>query len=359
MLTPVQLLAGLWLAAWPAVGGVVPPSALLAAPPDGRLSAARDDDSPASLLTLDDEELLKRIETDPGSLGSLSIGRPGSGRLFNAVAMPADPHWTIAANAAAWATTETIEAIQTAVDTVHELFPETPPLYIGDMSDREGGRLKRHQSHQSGRDADLGFYFTTGQGTWFAPGTAKNLDLARNWALVRALVVRTDVETIFLDTRIQKQLYKYALSIAEDQEWLDRVFGFVRGSRDAIIKHVTGHKTHYHVRFFNPVAQELGRRAQPLLVQLDLIEPPMRTVRHRVVRGETIGHLAVRYGTTVPAIMRANGLRSERLRARRTYRIPVRGVFAQTNEPLVVRPRVLPPQTPAVLASIDWPTTAN
>jgi penicillin-insensitive murein endopeptidase len=330
----------------------------LLAAPDGRLSAAREDDSPAALLTLDDEELLKRIETDPGSLGSLSIGRPGSGRLFNAVPMPEDPRWKVAANAAMWATTETIEAIQTAVDTVHELFPDTPPLYIGDMSDREGGRLKRHQSHQCGRDVDLGFFYTSGAGTWFAPGTAKNMDLARNWALVRALVVRTDVETILLDTRIQKTLYKYALSIAEDQEWLDRVFGFVRGSRDAIIKHVSGHKNHYHVRFFNPVAQELGRRAQPLLVQLDLIEPPTRVVRCRVARGETIGHLALRYDTTVQAIMRANGLRSERLRARRTYRIPVKGVFTQT-EPVVIRPRVLPSQTPPSLASIDWPTTTN
>ena len=38
-------------------------------------------------------------------------------------------------------------------------FPETPSVRIGDVSDVDGGRLKRHQSHQSGRTCDVGFYF--------------------------------------------------------------------------------------------------------------------------------------------------------------------------------------------------------
>lgn len=325
------------------------------APADHRHAAAARDDSPAALLSLDDEELLKRIETDPASLGSLSIGGPGGGRLFNAVALEANSRWTIAPNAASWGTAETLEALQTAIDTVHELFPDTPPIYIGDISSRDGGRLKRHESHQCGRDVDVGFYYASGAGRWFAPGTAANLDLPRNWALVRALVVRTDVESILLDTRIQKALYNYAKSIAEDQDWLDRIFGFVKGSRSAVIKHVTGHHTHYHVRFFSPVAQELGRRAHPLLVQLQLLDPPVRTVRHRVRKGETIGHLAAHYGTSVEAIMRANGLRTHRLRARRTYRVPVRGAFAPSG-PVMIRHRILPPQTPELMATVDWPT---
>ncbi|MEK6629150.1 MAG: hypothetical protein AABY89_00280, partial [Acidobacteriota bacterium] len=65
-----------------------------------------------------------------------------------------------------------------------------------------------------------------GQARWYAPGTAANLDLPRNWALVRALITCTDVETILLDTRIQRLLYKYARSISEDKDWLDRVFQF-------------------------------------------------------------------------------------------------------------------------------------
>jgi hypothetical protein len=44
------------------------------------------------------------------------------GILLNAVALPPDPRWEIAPNADSWGTSETIAAIQVAIDTVHELF---------------------------------------------------------------------------------------------------------------------------------------------------------------------------------------------------------------------------------------------
>ena len=121
---------------------------------------------------------------------------------------------------------------------------------------------------------DFGFYYKAGKGAWFAPGNSANLDVPRNWALVRALVVRTDVEAILLDTRIQQLLYRYALSIGEEKEWLDRVFQFARGLPDAIVRHVAGHRTHYHVRFYNPRSQERGRVVYPVLVETGAAPPP-------------------------------------------------------------------------------------
>jgi len=350
----LHLVAGLWLAASPAWSGLFPPTGatehMAATRPDGRR-----DDAPASLLGLSDDELQRRIESDPGSLGSLSIGKPGSAVLFNGVSLPAAANYQTTRTAETWATTETIEAIQVAVDTVCALFPETPTIMIGDISGQFGGRLKRHESHQGGRDVDFGFYYNGGSGTFFVPGTAGNLDLPRNWALVRALVVRTDVEMILLDRRIQKLLYDYALKIGEERPFLDRVFQFPRGSRDAIVKHLSGHRNHYHVRFYSPVAQELGRRAQPMLVQLGLMNPPTVSVRHLVRRGETIGHLATRYGVSSDAIQRANGLRSPQLRAGRSYRIPVRRALP-AFEPVVVPRRPMPSVTPECLTAVDWPT---
>jgi len=354
MSTPLKLVAGLWLAAWPTwIGTVVPLAPSLVSTPSATI--ARPADTPARLLELADQELLRRLETDPASLGSLSIGAPGSAILFNAVPMPPGPEWALAPGADAWATAETVADLQTAIETVRELYPETPPAVIGDMSARDGGRLKRHTSHQGGRDVDLGFYYKSGKGSWFVPGTAANMDLAPNWALVRALVVRTDVEAIFLDTRIQRLLYNYALSVGEERAWLDRVFGFAKGSREAIIWHVAGHRTHYHVRFYNPVAQELGRRAHPILVQLKIVAPPVSTVAHVVRAGQTLGQLASRYGTSVRAIMQANGLRTSQLRAGRTYRIPVR-TPAPATQPIVVPRRLLPTYTPTAMASVTWPT---
>lgn len=355
MMTPLDVFAGLWLVVSPTWGGVptyFPPLAEVNESPSVVTPAH---EAPASLLDLSDDELLKRVESDPGSLGSLSIGTPGSAILMNAVALPAGLRWEIAQGADSWGTSETITSIQTAVDTVHELFEDTPPLVIGDISSIDGGRLHRHVSHQGGRDVDFGFYYNGGRGTWFAPGTASNFDLPRNWALVRALLVRTDVETILLDTRLQKLLYRYAMSISEDKDWLDTVFQFSRGSARAIICHVPRHRNHYHVRFYNQVAQELGRRVHPFLVQLKILDPPVFTVRHFVRSGQTMGHVAARYGISVSAIKRANGLATTQWRAGRSYRIPVRAA-APPSTPLVVPFRVVPPRTPEVLAAIDWTT---
>ena len=357
MLTSIEVMAALLLAAWPAWGVAAWPPVSLPVLTAARTAATPAND-PASLLNLSDEELTRLIEFDAALLGTLSIGAPGGGLLLNGVALPDGPRWVTTPTAAPWATSETITAIQTAVDTVHDLFPDTPPIVIGDISDQDGGRLKRHETHQAGRDVDFGFYLKSGQGPWFVPGTAANLDLPRNWALVRALVARTDVETILLDTRVQRLLYKYALSISEDKDWLDRVFQFSRGSKSAIIRHVRGHRNHYHVRFYSPVAQELGRRAHPIMVQLGLLAPPVFTVRHVVRPGQTMGHLAAKYGTSIRAIKQANGLSSTLLRAGRAYRIPVRGV-APPPQPLMMPQRILPPSTPDALAAVDWPSVES
>jgi murein endopeptidase/LysM repeat protein len=355
MMPPSGFIVGLWLMVWWPLGGEPQRAVIPAPPPEAHASAVGSHDHPESLLNLSDEALRERIASDLASLGSLTIGAPGSAILVNAVSLPPSPRWEVAPNADIWGTSETIAGIQIAVDKVHELFPDTQPLAIGDISDTDGGRLKGHSSHQAGRDADLGFYYASGKVNWFQPGTAANLDLARNWALVRALVTCTDVEVILLETRIQRLLYNYALSISEDKAWLDKVFQFSRGSRDAIVRYVPRHHTHYHVRFYNPVAQELGRRAFPFLVENKIVQPPVYTVSHVVRNGQTLGHLATRYGTSVRSIMQANGMSTTQLRAGRAYRIPVRAA-APPIEPLVLPLRLLPPQTPAVMASATWPT---
>jgi penicillin-insensitive murein endopeptidase len=351
MKAPLGLLAAVWLTAWPPVAGVP-----VAAAPSRLDRSSRD--APASLLSLSDEELARRVELDASTLGSLSIGAPGSAILLNPVTLQPGPYWEIADRAQVFGTAETIEAIETAVAKVHEIFPDSPPLVVGDISDEDGGRLKRHQSHQGGRDVDLGFFLKGGLAKQFVNGTVSNLDLARNWALIRALVTCTDVETILLDIRIQRLLYKHALAVGEDRAWLDRVFHFAKGSKSAIVEHVRNHRNHYHVRFYNPIAQELGRRVHPMLVELKLVDPPVCTARHVVRPGQTMGQIAVRYGTSVHAIKAANGLSSTFLRAGRAYRIPVKAA-APPSVPVVIPNRLLPPTTPDVLAAAEWPTASS
>jgi penicillin-insensitive murein endopeptidase len=358
MKAPVGLLVVVWLVASPPGAGV--PVAAAPGPSDPALTSSErgSRDTPAALLSLSDEELARRVELDVATLGSMSVGAPGSALLINPVALEQNPFWEIAARAVVHGTQETIDAIGTALTKVHEVFPDAPPIVIGDISDEDGGRLKRHKSHQGGRDVDLGFFFKSGPAQHFVAGTAANLDLAKNWVLVRSLVTCTDVETILLDTRIQRVLYKYALGIGEDKAWLDTVFHFARGAKSAIVKHVAGHRNHYHVRFYNPVAQELGRRVHPIMVELKLVDPPVYTVRHVVRPGQTMGQIAARYGTSVRAIKAAKGLSSTFLRAGRSYRIPVRAAAPPTT-PVVIPYRLLPPTTPDAVAAAEWPTPAS
>jgi penicillin-insensitive murein endopeptidase len=277
----------------------------------------------------------------PADLGPLSIGSPDAGLLVNPLPFPEGPYWKVRNPLESYGTAETIGSIVTAIEAVEARFPGSPRVVIGDISRPDGGRLNRHRSHQAGRDADIGFYYAAGEARDFAVARKADLDLPRTWALVRALVTETDVDRIFVDRSLIAVLYAYARDEEkEDVEWLRDVFGRLGDGRKGIIQHERRHKNHLHVRFFNPQAQEHGRIVYPELVREGVVPPPQ--IRHRVARGETLGHLAARYGTSVAAIRAANGLRSSRLRAGRSYLIPIRRVPAE-SQPLVVPPRRLPP----------------
>jgi murein endopeptidase len=305
----------------------VPQTAIMPAPGEGLLDA---------------EALLVAAREDPATLGPLSIGTPDAGLLLNPRPFPEGPFWRVRDSREAWATDETIQFIIDAIETVEARYPGSPRVVIGDISNPAGGRLGRHRSHQAGRDADIGFYYRRGEVDSFCTVRKKDLDLARTWALVRAFVTETDVDRIFVDRSLISLLYAQALAEGEDRGWLNDIFG--RTAEKGIIQHERRHKDHMHVRFFNRRAQEYGRIVYPVLVETGAAPPPL--VKHRVRRGDTLGGLARRYGTRVSAIRAANGLRSTRIRAGRSYTIPIRRTPPDAG-PVVVPPRRLPPEATA------------
>jgi LysM repeat protein len=289
-------------------------------------------------------ELERRIREDFGSLGSITIGRPSAGALLNAVQMPRGDRWLLVDPSHAWGTQETIDYLSAAIGAVHSEFPDSHPVYIGHISAKRGGALSPHISHQSGRDVDLSFFYNhESSARWYARAHASNLDRARTWALVRALVTYTDVELVLIDRSIQKLLEQHALEIGEDAAWVESLFHGKRGAARPLIVHAKGHATHLHVRFYNPIAAETARRSYDLLLARGLLKPPTEFVRHRVKSGETLGMLAIKYRTSVPAIRAANGLRSNLIVAGREYRIPKRtGIAAPAR--VAVPERRLPAQ---------------
>ena len=302
-------------------------------------------ESPPSALTMSLAEVEKKLEEDPASLGAMSVGYASGGMLVNGVRMPEGAHYQLIDPGGAWGTEETIAAIVRCLATVNQRFPDTPKMFIGHISGKNGGHLSPHKSHQSGRDVDLGYYYDRGESRWFSRATAKNLDVARTWAFVRALIGETDVELILIDTSIQKLLKDYARTLGEDPAWLDEVFQVGSKSRRPLIRYAPGHATHLHVRFYNPVAQELGRMAHGWLVKKGRIKAPLYFAQHTVKKGETLGSIANRYGTTVKAIQQANHLRGTLIQMRATYKIPKTGAVREPTE-IRVPPRRRPPFDP-------------
>ena len=311
--------------------------------------ATTDDETAPQAHPLDnksDAELRAALRQDPAALGSLSLGRPNAGRLLGAVAMPRVPGIQLVDPQHSWGTQETVDFLKSAVASVRAQFPEAHPLYLGHISAKHGGPLSPHKSHQSGRDVDISYYYVGDSARWYARATKKTLDVEKTWAFVRALIELTDVNLILIDHSIQRLLRAHASALGEDPAWLDSVFRGVPGKRRPLIVHSSGHATHMHIRFFNPIAQESARRAMPLLTALGLVDPPVHFVMHRAKPGETLGMLARKYRTTVRAIRKANGLRSNKIIAERQYRVPMRAKVT-AGPKLSVPPRRPPPSRPA------------
>jgi murein endopeptidase len=272
-------------------------------------------------ISLSDQEIAERLRRDPTSLGSMSVGKANAGALVNGVQMPKGERWTLIDAPNAWGTRETIDDLVRSINKVNEQFPGAPPLSIGHISGKHGGYLSPHKSHQSGRDVDIGYYYRTASPRWFTWARADNLDFEKTWAFLKATIAGGLVEMIFIDRSIQRLLSDYAAKHSEDEAWLDSIFQVRSKSQRPLIRHVRGHATHIHIRFFNPLAQELGRRAHIHLAKVAPM-PSLAVVPHKARSGDTLVILAKRYGTTVEAIQHANGLKSIALRAGVVYKIP-------------------------------------
>ena len=299
---------------------------------------------PHPLAKLSDEQLEQELLNDPDSLGSVSLGQTNRGALFNGVQMPDGPYWKVVNPRQTWGTRETVEAIEHSITRLNEEFPDTQPLYVGDISEKHGGHIAPHISHQAGRDVDLGYYYSV-PNQWYVRADGSNLDIPRTWAFTKILVTESDVEHIFMDRKIQKVLKEYALQQGEDPAWLDSLFGGPLSHQRPLIMHEDGHDTHMHVRFYNRIAQESGRRLYRMMIAHHMIKPPTYYVHYKVKRGDNLGRIAKRYHVKIKAIKRANGLHSSRIIAGRTYKIPQRGGVTAPRSAIVIPPRRLPPPT--------------
>ncbi len=168
--------------------------------------------------------------------GAESLGTANRGGLLRAMELPQRGmgfQRALVGDGTAFGTSKLVGLLTRSAAEVARSYPGTAPLYIGDLSDRFGGKHSRHGSHRSGRDVDVLFYLTNAQGRsvrgsgFYAfdergvgyvrePGAPVQglafFDAARNWAFVRSMLLDSEapVQWIFCANGIKARLLAYA-----------------------------------------------------------------------------------------------------------------------------------------------------
>ena len=189
---------------------------------------------------------------------SQSIGHADEGALLHPFAVESNDHLA-ALRASRWGTRELVGLLHRAADRVARAHPGSR-LAVGDLSSASGGPLAPHGSHQSGRDADVGFYVTDASGRPLpqgifgdiaADGTGRRgtvrFDDARNWELLVAFVddPMAEVQHVLIVDHLRERLLAYARAAEVPEDQLRRV--------ELVTRHIRGsenHDDHFHVRIY-------------------------------------------------------------------------------------------------------------
>ncbi len=192
-----------------------------------------------------------------------SIGLPHAGFLVGGKELPKEGEgvrWRSAADSH-FGVPRLIEAIEVAARDVAAQRPTGVPLFVGEISAKTGGRLPRHHSHRTGRDADLLFFMTTLDGApiagaefvKFGPdglgvdasGRYVRFDVEREWLLLRSLLQnpRIHIEWIFVAAPLEALLVEHALARGEPPELVARAEKVLLQPGDS-----APHDDHAHLR---------------------------------------------------------------------------------------------------------------
>lgn len=199
-------------------------------------------------------------EEEIADADSQSVGYPDDGRLEHPFAVETGDR-LVARREHRYGTRELVGLLHRAADHVARVAPGAR-LTVGNLSRETGGHLAPHESHQSGRDADVAFYVIDSNGRPVPEamflrigedGTGRRgssrfyWDDARNWALLVAFVddPMAEVQHVLIASHLRTRLLEYARRIEAPADQIRRVelvTDPIRGSES--------HDDHYHVRIF-------------------------------------------------------------------------------------------------------------
>lgn len=203
---------------------------------------------------------------------SSSLGAPNQGRLVGGSRLEDAKALRVYAARAArdrrWALPELVGMLSRSAERVSERHPGSV-LGVGDLSQRGGGDISLHHSHESGRDADVGFYVLGGSGrpvfgedfvAFGADGRSTDgrglrFDDSRNWELVESWFAdpRARVTNVFIAEHLRARLLAYARHVGAPGPLVARVAAALTQPRNAL-----PHDDHFHVRIACPSRPQSG-----------------------------------------------------------------------------------------------------
>ena len=199
----------------------------------------------------------------PGLRGS--VGLPNQGVLTDASQLPeAGPGFERFRPTSThyWGVPRLIAAIENAAAYVARTAPGGAPLSVGDLSSQNGGKIRNHASHRTGRDVDLLYFVTNvhghsvkspgfvsigGDGLAADPAGQRfvRLDVDRQWLLTRALLTDKEINLLwlFVSRDVEALLVQHARALSEPTEIVWRAEQVLHQPRDS-----APHDDHMHVR---------------------------------------------------------------------------------------------------------------
>ncbi len=194
-----------------------------------------------------------RVYAEDLAAPTRSLGAPNRGKLEGGVPLPEGDSWRLRQRRVrVYGGKVMVESLMQAFEAYGAAYSNAPEVRLGDLSDRNGGRLAPHKSHRTGRDVDIGYVLlpeTRGERYW-QRADEQSFDAEKNWFLVKALVETGNVQQIFMSVRLQKLI----MPLAERELSPDQMARYFRRANPdprspSIIKHWKGHLDHMHVRF--------------------------------------------------------------------------------------------------------------
>lgn len=199
-----------------------------------------------------------------------SIGSPTEGHLVGGAHLGESSHLRIvpvyAPGDARWGVEPLVDMIDRAARSVRKQFPDAV-LSVGHLSRAGGGEIDRHASHESGRDADVGFYVRNQQNkpvyadhfvAFKGDGSASSwpgayFDDARNWAFVSAIAsdASAHVTHIFVASPLRARLLAYAEKVGAPIAVRTRASELMAQPKGSL-----PHDDHFHVRVACPAGSD-------------------------------------------------------------------------------------------------------